>query len=58
MTQNGNQFPTGLSWEIFMKLYFSSDSLFSDIYLLIFINVPVLTSRDNDFKESRKMVCN
>lgn len=45
-----------LSWEIFMKLYFSSDSLFADIYLLIIINVPLLTSRDNDFKESRRMV--
>lgn len=39
-----------------MKLYFSFDSLFfSEIYLLIFINIPLLTSRDNDFKEPRKM---
>lgn len=40
---------------IFLKIEFGSDSLFLHIYLLIFINVPPVTSRENDFEKARKM---
>lgn len=42
----------------FLEIDFASDSLFSHIYLLIFINVPPVASRDYDFEKARKMALN
>lgn len=47
--------PACFSWVILLEIEFGPDSFFSHIYLLIFINVPPVTSRDNDFEKARKM---
>lgn len=55
LTWNTNQLPMCFSLAVFLEIEFGSGSFFSHIYLLIFINVPPVTSRDNYFEKTRKM---